>query len=76
MLMLPGTDAVTIGWLLPPLFLAGIGMGAAAPALFQSVMAVVPAGDSGVASGAAHDAADRRGSRHRNHRGSLRHGAR
>ncbi len=53
LLMLPGTGAATVGWLLPPLFVAGIGMGAAAPALFQSVMAVVPAGDSGVASGAA-----------------------
>ncbi len=38
---------------MPPLFLAGVGMGIAAPALFQRVMAGVPFSDSGVASGAA-----------------------
>ena len=53
-LVLPEAEAAAFAPLLPPLFLAGIGMGVAAPALLQSVMAAVPTGSSGVASGAAH----------------------
>ncbi len=52
LLVLPTIDEMVF-WLMPPLFLGGLGMGMAAPALFQRVMAGVPPSSAGVASGAA-----------------------
>lgn len=46
------TDTIDHWWFLPPLFIAGIGLGLGFSGLFQSVLAGVPPRDAGAGSGA------------------------